>query len=192
MTPNHRQPSQVRSWHWPTPTRSAPLALALALAALVSGSAGAQATTLTQVTSIPAHYRSLYGGLDHSRVSPPRLFASTSLALVERRFPPGVAAVPPSPTATAGGELYIGFPLAPLSCRDDYLAKVTLGPGAVLTLAVLQHRLPPGAACFQLIGPLMYQVIALPLEQFPSHLRLAVVLRRPPGAGDARELVRLP
>lgn len=172
--------------------RSAGLALALVTAALISGCAAVAAAGASPDHPVPARYRSLYTGLNHSRVSLPPLLAGTRLGVVERTFPPGSVALPPGAAAPGGPQLYVGFTLAPLSCRDDYLAKAAIGPGAVLALTVVQRHLPAGVACFELIGPLMYQVVALPLHQFPGHIRLLVEVRRPLGIGDVQEVVRLP
>lgn len=122
----------------------------------------------------------------------PSLQVSTSLAAIEKHFPPGTSTSPsPSPSAT-GPQLYLGLTLARYSCLPDYLAGITYGPGARLILSVEKQKLLPGHACFHLIGPLMYQVVALPLSQFPPRLKLEVTVERPAPLLTDRTYFRLP
>jgi hypothetical protein len=167
--------------------RTALGSLALVVAALVSGCAGAAASARLPDSATSANYRSLYVGLDHVGVTQPPLLVATSISAVESHFPPPSPARLHRELLGVGPELYVGVTLARLSCRDNYLAKVTYGPGALLTLSVVQHQLPPGKACFELIGPVMYQVVALPLDQFSPHLGLAIVVHRPPGRPGNQE-----
>jgi hypothetical protein len=114
------------------------------------------------------------------------------LAAIEKDFPPGTTTSPsPVPSAT-GAQLYVGLTLARFSCLPDYLASITYAPGARLTLSVEKKELLPGQACFQLIGPLMYQVVALPLRQFPARLKLEVVVDRPAPLSAEQTYFRLP
>jgi hypothetical protein len=146
---------------------------------LISGLSPVSARTHRPRRSIDPIYRSLYVGLQQLSVAIPDLQVSTSLAGIEKNFPAGTSSTPsPTPSAT-GPQLYMGLTLARFSCLPDYLAGITYGPGARLTLTVDKKKLVPGHACFQLIGPLMYQVLALPLSQFPAHLRLEVTVNRP-------------
>lgn len=143
-------------------------------------------------TTSPASYRSLYAGLDQPELVLPSLLAETSIAALQADFP---ATSPPRlrhELQGLGPQLYLGLSLTRLSCRDDYLAHLTYGPGALLFLAVAQRRLPPRSACFELIGPVMYQVLALPLDQFPRHVTLSIVVKRPSGNLGDRVSVRLP
>ncbi|HUY25547.1 MAG TPA: hypothetical protein VMV09_09660, partial [Candidatus Saccharimonadales bacterium] len=124
-------------------------------------------------------YASLYVGMEQSTVASPSLLVSTSLATIEKNFPRGSSTASSPPPRDTGPQLYLGLTLARYSCLTDHLAGITYGPGARLTLSVEKQRLLPGRACSQLIGPLMYQVVALPLSQFPAGLRLKVTLDRP-------------
>ena len=142
--------------------------------------------------AVDPSYRSLYVGLEQLSVVSPSLQLSTSLAAIEKNFPLGTSTSPsPLPSAT-GPQLYVGLTLARFSCLPDYLAGIAYGPGARLTLSVEKKRLVPGQACFQLIGPLMYQVLALPLSQFPARVKLEVAVNRPEPLINDRSYIRLP
>ncbi|MGH7643809.1 MAG: hypothetical protein ACRENX_12510 [Candidatus Dormibacteria bacterium] len=163
-----------------------------ALALLLTGCAPVAAGALVPRSAVAPQYRTLYLGLDGGTLSQPPLVAATAVSALAARFPP------PSPGQLhrelqgLGSQLYLGITLGRLSCRDDYLAKVRYGPGARLTLTVAQHQLAPGAACFELIGPVRYQVLALPLQQFPGRLRLSIVVQRPLGTPRDQMAVLLP
>ncbi len=138
-----------------------------------------------------ARYQDVFVTMARAPTVPPPLLASTSLQRVEQGFPfgplPGLA-----PSAEPG-QLYVGFRLARLSCPSAYLAGVVRGPAWRLTVTVARHRLRPGEACPEVIGPMEYQVIRLPLAQFGSLRQLQVVLRHPLQAvATARTWVRLP
>jgi len=164
----------------------------LLVALLISGCATAAAGTGLPSSASAASYRSLYLGLEGAGLGQPPLLAETTISTLEADFPPPSAARLQSELKRLGPELYLGITLARLSCRDDYLAQVSYGPGAVVTLTVVQRQLPPGAACFELIGPVRYQVVALPLRQFPGRLRLSIMVNRPSGTAGNRASVRLP
>ncbi|MFZ0167885.1 MAG: hypothetical protein WAL64_00520 [Candidatus Dormiibacterota bacterium] len=150
------------------------------------------ARTRMPLRAVDLTYTSLYVGTEQSTVTSPSFLVSTSLATIQRNFPPGASTSPTPPPGDTGPQLYLGLTLARYSCLPDYLASITYGPGARLTLSVEKERLLPGHACSQLIGPLMYQVVALPLSQFPPGLRLKVTVNRPtPLLGD-RTYFRLP
>ena len=165
---------------------------ALTALVLISGLSPVSARTHLPRRSIDPTYRSLYVGFEQLSVASPSLQVSTSLAAIEKNFPAGTSASPsPTPSAT-GPQLYVGLTLARFSCLPDYLVGIAYGPGARLTLAVDKMKLVPGRACFQLIGPLMYQVVALPLSQFPARLRLEVTVNRPPPLLSDRTYFRIP
>lgn len=190
MTPIGDRPLPNRPAQLPTWARLASLALAGALlcascATVVAGSGLPGSTT-------PASYRSLYVGLDRADLTQPPLLAKTSISALGADFPPTSPARLHKELQGLGPQLYLGLTLARLSCRDDYLAQLTYGPGALLTLTVAQHELPPGSACFELIGPFMYEVVALPLKQFPRHLTVSIVVKRPSGAPADQASLRLP
>jgi hypothetical protein len=166
------------------------LALALGLAAIISGCAEGAYSRLP-AEAVPASYHSLFVGLAPVGLSLPPLVASTSLVTVEARFP-RQARAGASPASGGAGQLYVGFALARLSCMDEFLAGVSFGPGALLTVRLARHHLPRGEACFELIGPLMYQVVELPLARFPIPIHLEVVVRHPQPAGaPPREYLEL-
>jgi|GEM_PF-4943665 len=165
---------------------------ALVGALLVSGLGTVAARARLPRRSVDPTYLSLYTGLEQLSVVSPSLQVSTSLAAIEKNFPPGASPSPsPMPTVT-GAQLYVGLTLARYSCLPDYVAAITYGPGARLTLFVEKQKLLPGHACFQLIGPLMYQVVALPLSQFPARVRLEVAVNRPAPLLSDRSYFRIP
>jgi hypothetical protein len=135
---------------------------------------------------------SLYSGLEQLSVVSPSLQISTSLAAIQKNFPPGVGASPSPMPSVTGPQLYLGLTLARYSCLPDYVAAITYGPGARLTVSVEKQKLLPGHACFQLIGPLMYQVVALPLSQFPARVKLEVAVNRHMPLLSNRSYFRLP
>lgn len=153
---------------------------------LLAGCGSAPRVSDPAPSGIPSF--SMYLGLD-SLGTAPALLASTNLATVEAGFPP-----PHGFTFKRRfeGEFFVGLTLGRLSCRNFYLAKVHFGSGAQLTLTVAQHRLAPGHACFELIGPPRYQVLVLPLSAFPPHSTLAIVVRRPAGSSGAATSLTLP
>jgi hypothetical protein len=118
-------------------------------------------------TASAASYRSLYQGLDKSDLVQPPLLAETSLAVLQADFPTTSPTRPRRELRGLGPQLYLG-----------------------LTLARLKP--PPRSACFELIGPVMYQVLALPLKQFPRHRSLSIVVKRPSGSPGDQVSVRLP
>ncbi|MGH7667665.1 MAG: hypothetical protein ACREN1_10245 [Candidatus Dormibacteria bacterium] len=142
--------------------------------------------------AVPLKYQSLYLGLDGGGLSQPALMARTSYAAIEKYFPEPQSASPTPRANAQGGQLYVGLTLGRLTCRNYYLARARYGPGLVVTLTVRQRRLPPRMACFELIGPVRYQLLALPLGQFPGHARLTVVVQRPPGASGEQVRRHLP
>ena len=150
------------------------------------------ARTRLPLRAVDLTYTSLYVGMEQSTVTSPSLLASTSLATIQRNFPPGASTSSAPPPGDTGPQLYLGLTLARYSCLPDHLARIAYGPGARLTLSVEKERLLPGHACSQLIGPLMYQVVALPLSQFPAGLRLKVTVERPPPLLSDRRYFRLP
>ena len=159
--------------------------LALAAATLLTGSVSALAAAGYPSRPGLAQYRTLYRGLDPIGVALPPLRAAISLARVEASFPSGTG-TSSSPGQGAGPDrLFIGFTLARLSCMDNYLAGITFGPGALVTVRVAQHRLLAGTACFELIGPMMYQVVELPVSQFLTDLHLEIQVARPHSSGAA-------
>ncbi|MGA9919653.1 MAG: hypothetical protein WBR23_00085 [Candidatus Dormiibacterota bacterium] len=143
-------------------------------------------------TASAASYLTLYRGLVKPAVVPPPLLAETSLAALQVDFPATSPTQLHHELRGLGPQLYLGLTLSRVSCRDDYLAHVTDGPGALLTLTVAVHQLPPRSACFELIGPVMYQVLALPLKRFPRQLTLSIVVKRPSGSPADQVSVRLP
>jgi hypothetical protein len=162
-------------------------------ALLISGLGTVAARTRVPRRSVNPSYVSLYVGLEQLSVVSPSLQLSTSLAAIEKNFPPGTSSSSPSPMPSlTRPQLYVGLTLARYSCLPDYLAGITYGPGARLTLSVEKKRLLPGQACFQLIGPLMYQVVALPLSQFPTRVKLEVAVNRPAPLRSDRSFFRLP
>jgi len=165
---------------------------ALVAALLTSGVSTVAARTRVPRRAVDPTYVSLYGGLEQLSVVSPSLQVSTSLAAIEKNFPPGgSSSASPTPSLT-GPQLYLGLTLARFSCLPDYLAGITYGPGARLTLSVEKKQPHPGQACFQLIGPLMYQVLALPLSQFPARVKLEVAVNRPEPLINDRSYIRLP
>jgi hypothetical protein len=180
-----------RSWRQSQLSRAAFIATLTALL-LISGLSTVGAKTRVPRGPVDPTYRSLYLGLQQLSVVPPSLQVSTSLAAIEKHFPPGTRAAPfPVPSASVP-LLYLGLTLARYSCLPDYLASITYGPGARLTLYVKKRALLPGQACFLLIGPLMYQVLALPLSQFPTRLKLEVTVDRPAPLLSDRTYFRIP
>ncbi|MFZ0996474.1 MAG: hypothetical protein WAO09_10940 [Candidatus Dormiibacterota bacterium] len=190
-TQKARSPSGGRGRHGPGAWRAAATG-ALVAALLISGLGTVAAKTRVPRRPVRATYLSLYVGLEQLSVVSPSLQVSTSLAAIEKHFPPP-AGPSPSPTPSViGPQLYVGLTLARFSCLPDYVAAVTYGPGARLTLSVERQKLLPGHACFQLIGPLMYQVVALPLSQFPARVKLEVAVNRPEPLLSDRSYFRLP
>jgi len=165
---------------------------ALTALLLISGLSEVSARTRVPRRSVHLTYASVYVGLEQLSVVSPSLQVSTSLAAIEKNFPPASSASPSPAPSASGPQLYVGLTLARFSCLPDYLANIAYGPGARLTLAVEKKRLVPGQACFQLIGPLMYQVVALPVSQFPARLKLEVTVDRPTPLLTDRTYFRLP
>jgi hypothetical protein len=115
--------------------------------------------------------------------------AQLSLNPIEHTFPPPASFRRPTGLS---GYLFVGLTLGRLSCRNYYLDKVRYSSGGgPLTLTVAQHALPPGHACFELIGPPRYQVLALPRPRFSSRTTLSIVISRPLGQTD-RTSITLP
>ncbi len=182
---------------WPGHRPQLRVRTALGLLALVGALVGSGCATVAASSGLPkatspVSYRSLYVGLDRAELAQPPLLAATSISELEADFPPTSSARLRHELRGLGPQLYLGITLARFSCQDDYLADVTYGPGALLTLTVAKHQLPPGRACFELIGPLMYQVVALPLKEFPHPLTLSIVVNRPSGMAADQSSFRLP
>jgi len=174
------------------PARTALGALALLGAALFSGYATAVASGSMPAATTAVSYRSLYLGLDHSGVSQPPLMARLRLSALAGDFPPPSKRQLDRALHGLGPALYLGIKLDRLRCPDDYLTRVTYGPGPLLTAFVVRHRLAPGEACFQLMGPVRYQVLALPLAQFPRQLRVTIAVERPGGGPGNQTSLQLP
>lgn len=173
--------------------QNAAAGLTLLLLLLGPASATALASGGARLSSgTKADYRSLYLGLDTGGRSQPPLRADTSINLLEKSFPvPSVARVRRQ-LEGLGPELYLGVTLARLSCNEEYVSEVDYGPGRVLTLTVVEVALASGVACPEFIGPVRYQVLALPLSQFPHHARLVVLVRRPAGISPDQVSVCVP
>lgn len=188
------QPRQRSSWGSRFASRlvSAALIGVLTAALLISGLVTVTARTRLPRPPLDPTYQSLYVGLEQLSAVSPGLQVSTSLAATEKNFLPVTSSTPSPVPSASGPQLYVGLTLARFSCRPDYLAGITYGPGARLRLSVEQKELLPGQACFQLIGPLMYQVVALPLSQFPARLKLEVVVDRPAPLNAEQTYFRIP
>jgi hypothetical protein len=165
---------------------------ALAAALLISGVATVAARTRVPRRAVDPTFVSLYTGLEQLSVVSPSLQVSTSLAAIEKNFPRGASPSPSPMPSVSGPQLYLGLTLARYSCLPDFVAAIGYGPGARLTIVVEKKKLLPGHACFQLIGPLMYQVVALPLNQFPARVKLEVAVNRPAPLLSNRSYFRIP
>ncbi|HEY6538512.1 MAG TPA: hypothetical protein VI138_05655 [Candidatus Dormibacteraeota bacterium] len=175
MSSSWRRPAR-----WPAPVVGGLALLSVLVLALGGTGAGAPPPV-----PLPASYRPLYIGLDPASLALPPVLARNRLAVLEAAFPK-----PASAKASSSGRpaFYVGLTLGRLSCRNYYLARVSSLPG-VLTLTVRQHRLAPGRACFELIGPDRYQVLALPRRlPYPGYSHLTVVVQRPGGSQEQSRL----
>ncbi|MGH7641027.1 MAG: hypothetical protein ACREN7_06735 [Candidatus Dormibacteria bacterium] len=165
-------------------------ALLLALAPVAS-CASASAQSLPRAERTISH-QSVYLGLDTGSLSQPRLVVTTDLDSITRQFPAPLATSIPARLHTPRRYLFVGLTLGRLTCRDNYLARVGYGPGALLQLVVRREEQPPRTACFQIVGPVRYQLLAIPLSQFPKRLLLAVQLRGSVGGPEMVVHLRLP
>jgi hypothetical protein len=158
--------------------KSASLALALIAVAVpvitgLSGCASSASGPTLPTRAAPAQYRSVYQWQRFTLVSRSQLDASTSASIVETAFPPPsvILLVP-----FAHNQLFIGFTVARFPCVGDYyLSRLTYGPGALVTIRLALRRVDlPNASCIAGVTPPVYQVVELPLSQFPAHLRLEI------------------
>jgi len=143
----------------------ATVVLLTVLSGCASGAAGPKFPTRAE----PVRCQALCEGVDSSCAEQPQLGASTSLSTLEITFP-----VFGSTQFTLPGrhQLFIGFRLDASACASAYyLAGITRGPGALITVSLAQPVQVPGALALPL--PL-YQVVELPLTQFPTNLRVMV------------------
>ncbi|MGA8427561.1 MAG: hypothetical protein WB801_08250 [Candidatus Dormiibacterota bacterium] len=76
----------------------------------------------------------------------------------------------------AHNQVFIGFTLARFPCVGDYhLSHITDGPGALVTIRLDLRRADlHNASCIAGVTPPAYQVVELPLNQFPAHVRLEI------------------
>jgi hypothetical protein len=111
----------------------------------------------------------VYDGVASICAARPQLAASTSLSTLEIAFPVfGSTRVKPA----GRHQLFIGFRLDASGCMSTYyLAGITRGPGTLVTLALAEPVLVPGALALALPA---YQVVELPLSPFPTDAGVTV------------------
>jgi hypothetical protein len=158
--------------------KAATLALALIAVAVpavtgLSGCASGVSGPTLPTRAAPAQYRSVYQWQRLTVVSRSQLQASTSASIVEMAFPPAsvILVVP-----FAQNQLFIGFTLARFVCLGDYyLSHMTYGPGALVTIRLALRRTDlHDASCIAGAITPAYQVVELPLSEFPAHVRLEI------------------
>lgn len=149
------------------------IAVAVPVVTVLSGCASSPSGPRLPTRAAPAQYRSLYQWQRFTVVSRSQLQASTSANIVETAFPPAsvILVVP-----FAHNQLFIGFTLARFMCVGDYyLSRVIYGPGALVTIRLALRRADlHDASCIPAPHSPAYQVVELPLDQFPAHVRLEI------------------
>lgn len=147
-----------------------PACIAAALVvSLLSGCASSGLGPRLPTRAETVRYQALYQGVDSSCAEQPQLGASTSLSTVEMTFPMFGSTEFKVP---GRHQLFIGFRLDASKCVGAYyLAGITFGPGALVTVNLAQPILVPGALALALPA---YQVVELPLNQFPTEIRVMV------------------